>query len=87
MGNKTFDVSSKNKDILPKNDQIWRFCSFWVRPCRLIWCPVGGLVGGFSARAVSCKTPIYFMIKRETVFMDIEVSVLYLIPEGLSEVY
>ena len=55
--------------------------------CQLIWCPVGGFVGGFCAQAVSRKTPIYFMIKRETVFMDIEVSVLYLIPEGLSEVY
>ena len=28
---------------------------------RLIWCPVGGLVGGCGARAVSRKTPIYFM--------------------------
>ena len=26
------------------------------RPCRFIWCPVG-----CGARAVSCKTPIYFM--------------------------
>ena len=26
-----------------------------------IWCPVGGLVGGCSARAVSRKTPIYFI--------------------------
>ena len=23
VGNKTFDFSSKKKDILPKNDQIW----------------------------------------------------------------
>ena len=35
------------------------------RPCRFIWCPVawcpvGLLVGGCGARAVSCKTPIYF---------------------------
>ena len=29
---------------------------------RLIWCPVGGLVGGCGARAVSRKTPIYFII-------------------------
>ena len=28
----------------------------------LIWCPVGGLVGGCCARAVSRKTPIYFII-------------------------
>ena len=33
--------------------------------CRLIWCPVGGLVGGCGARAVSCKTPIYFIIRGE----------------------
>ena len=24
VGNKTFDFSSKKKDFLPKNDQIWR---------------------------------------------------------------
>ena len=30
-------------------------------PCRLIWCPVGGLVGGCGAQAVSRKTPIYFI--------------------------
>ena len=28
----------------------------------LIWCPVGGLVGGCGARAVSRKTPIYFIV-------------------------
>ena len=28
---------------------------------RLIWCPVGGLVGGCGARAASRKTPIYFI--------------------------
>ena len=39
----------------------WHFWSFWARPCRLIWCPVGGLVGGCGARAVSRKTLIYFM--------------------------
>ena len=31
------------------------------RPCRLISCPVGWLVTGCGARAVSRKTPIYFM--------------------------
>ena len=30
---------------------------------RLIWCPVGGLVGCCGARAVSRKTPIYFIIQ------------------------
>ena len=51
MGNKTYDFSSKKKDSLPKNDQIW-----------LIQYPVGGSVGGCGARAVSRKTPIYFII-------------------------
>ena len=27
----------------------------------LIWCPVDGLAGGCGARAVSRKTPIYFI--------------------------
>ena len=40
----------------------WRFCSFWARLCRLIWCPIGGLVGGCDTQAVSRKTPIYFII-------------------------
>ena len=37
------------------------FLFIWARPCQLIWCPVGGLVGGCGARAVSRKTPIYFI--------------------------
>ena len=28
----------------------------------VFWCPVGGSVGGCGARAVSRKTPIYFII-------------------------
>ena len=36
-------------------------CGAWARPCRLIQCPVGGSVSGCGARAVSRKTPIYFM--------------------------
>ena len=31
------------------------------RSCRLIWCPIGELVGGCGVRAVSRKTPIYFI--------------------------
>ena len=31
-------------------------------PCRLIWSLVGWLVGGCGARAVSRKTPIYFIL-------------------------
>ena len=66
VGNKTYDFSSKKKDFLPKNDQIWpenwHFCSFWARPCRFFRCPVDGSVGGCGVWAVSRKTPIYFML-------------------------
>ena len=54
---------------MPKNDQIWPeigiFGHFWpdlAGSFGALW-PVGGLVGGFGARAVSCKTPIYFIIR------------------------
>ena len=39
VGNKTFDFSSKKKDFLPKNDQIWSEIGISVH-CWLIWCPV-----------------------------------------------
>ena len=65
VGNKTFDFSSKKKDFLPKNDQIWPENGIFV-----LFGPghagffgallVGRLVVG-PARAVSRKTPIYFM--------------------------
>ena len=45
----------------PNLAQNWHFWSIWARPCRLIQCPVGGSVGGCGARAVSRKTPIYFI--------------------------
>ena len=32
------------------------------RPCQLVWCPVGWLVGGCGARAVSRRIPIYFIM-------------------------
>ena len=32
----------------------------------LIWCPVGGLVGGCGTWAVSRKTPINFIVQLET---------------------
>ena len=38
------------------------FLFFLARPCRFFRCPVGGSVGGCGARAVSRKTPIYFII-------------------------
>ena len=61
MGNKTFDFSSKKKDFLLKNDQIWPEIGISDH-CWLIWYPVDGLAGGCGARAVSRKTPIYFII-------------------------
>ena len=44
----------------PNLAQNWHFWSIWARPCRP-QCPVGGSVGGCGARAVSRKTPIYFI--------------------------
>ena len=49
---------------MPKNDPTWPEIGIFARPCWLIWCPVGELVGVYGARAVSCKTPIYFMTIR-----------------------
>ena len=48
---------------MPKNDQIWPKIGVFgpFGPCRLLRCPVSGWVGGCGARAVSRKTPIYFM--------------------------
>ena len=46
----------------PNLAQNWHFWSIWARACRLIQCPVGGSVGGCGARAVSRKTPIYFIV-------------------------
>ena len=66
VGNKTFDFSSKKKGFFapkrPNLAQNWHFWSIWARPCRLLRCPVSGSVGGCDARAVSRKTPIYFII-------------------------
>ena len=66
VGNKPFDFSNKkigffaqNRPILARN---WNFCSYWARPCWLIWFPVGELVGGCGARAVSRKTPILYRL-------------------------
>ena len=63
VGNKTFDFSSKKKGFFaqkrPNLAQSWHFWSIWAR---LIQCPVDGSVGGCGARAVSRKTPIYFIV-------------------------
>ena len=58
VGYKTFDFSSKKRVLA----QIWHFWSIWARPCRLFQCPVGESVSGCGARAISRKTPIYFII-------------------------
>ena len=55
-----FDFSSKKKDFLPKNDQIQPEIGISLH-CWLIWCPLDGLAGGCGARAVSRKTPVYFI--------------------------
>ena len=62
VGNKTFDFSSKKKDFLPKNDQNWHFWSIWARPCRLLRCPVSGLVGGCGAGCISQDTYLLYDI-------------------------
>ena len=51
----------KKRIFCPKTTKFGIFGQFG--PCRLIWCPVGGSVGGSGARAVSPKTPIYFIYR------------------------
>ena len=67
VGNKTFDFSSKKKGFFapkrPNLAQNWHFWSIWARPCRLLRSPVSGSVGGWGVRAVSRKTPIYFIVQ------------------------
>ena len=48
----------KKKDFLPKYVQIWPKIGIFGQ----FGCPDGGSVGGCGARAVSRKTPIYFII-------------------------
>ena len=47
-----------------KFGQKFAFLFILGQACWLIWCPVGGLVGGCGARAGSRKTPIYFIKRR-----------------------
>ena len=54
----------KKRIFCPKTTKCGPKLAFLVnlaRPCRLIQCPVGGSFGGCGARAVFCKTPIYFI--------------------------
>ena len=46
----------------PNLARNWHFYSFWARPCRLSWCPVGGLVGGCGAGCISQDTYLLFII-------------------------
>ena len=63
----------KKKDFLPKNDQIQPEIGIFVY-CWLMWCPVGGLVGGCGARAVSRKTHIYFIIAKRCKVLDCDIN-------------
>ena len=54
--------------------QNWHFWSIWDRPCRLFRCPVGGSVGGVGARAVSRKTPNYFIYVGDGVVSSVNVD-------------
>ena len=69
VGTKTFASSCKNYDFWPQNSHFRPkicFLQHIYRPCRLIWCPIGWLVGGCGARAITRKTPIYFMFTVKT---------------------
>ena len=59
-GTKLLISPVKIRIFCPKPTKFSPKWAFWVRRCRLIWCLVG-LVGGCGARAVSRKTPIYFI--------------------------
>ena len=48
----------KKKDFLPKNDQIWPKIGIFGQ----FWPGHAGLFGALLLRAVSRKTPIYFII-------------------------
>ena len=62
---KTFASFRKNKEFWPKMTKFcpkYAFLGTYNRPCRFIWCPIGWLVGGCGAQAVSRKTPIYCLL-------------------------
>jgi len=69
VGNKTFDFSSKKKDFLPKNDQIWpkigSFGQFGPGNAGLFNALLVGRCVVVS-RAISRKTPIYFIFTSKT---------------------
>ena len=69
----------------PNLTQNWHFWSIRARPCWLIWCSVGGLVGGRGAWAVSRKKPIYFILFGPVAKITILIhSVLYKVNRFLA---
>ena len=49
----------KKRIFCPKTTQFGPKLAFFVH-CRLIWCPVGGLAGGFGAGCISQDTYILY---------------------------
>ena len=69
-----------NRNFGPKTGKFcpeYAFLSTY-RPCWLMWCPVGWFVGGCGERAVSRKTPIYF-IKTIILINDFRLPTRFLI--------
>ena len=65
VGNKTFDFSSKKRIFCPKTTKFGPKLAFLVNLGQAIQAysmPCCGSVGGCGARAVSRKTPIYFIV-------------------------
>ena len=74
MGNKTFDFSSKKRIFCPKTTKFGPKLEFFVnlgQAMQASLVPVSGSVGGCGARAVSRKTPIYFMVIDQKAAKDI----------------
>ena len=58
----------KKRIFCPKTTKFGPKLAFLVnlgQAMQVFWCPVGGSVGGYRARAVSRKTPIYFIGRRK----------------------
>ena len=65
VDNKTFDFSSKKRIFCPKTTKFGPKLAFLVnlgQAMQAYSMPCCGSVGGCGARAVSRKTPIYFML-------------------------
>ena len=76
----------KKRIFCPKTTKFGPKLAFLVDmglPCRFFRCPVGWSVGGCGARAVSRKTPIYFIQYNVCVCVDWEVG-LYMVRSPLD---